>query len=118
MKIVSTFVLSPCPFTLSLLPHHPKSHSLAVLLALKWGRVEVCRYFTPCSLRLPVALDGEAALGLLGWGGFYASFFGGGGVRFCSPSLNQRRGFSITQLNAQLGIITSAQSPRLLIIGV
>lgn len=40
------------------------------------------------------------------------------GGRFCSPSLNQRCGFSITQLNAQLGIITSAQSPRLLIIGV
>ena len=32
MKIVSTFVLSPCPFTLSLLPHHPKSQSLAELL--------------------------------------------------------------------------------------
>ena len=64
MKIVSTFVLSPCPFTLSLLPHHPKSQSLAELLALKWGRVEVCRYFTPCSLRLPIALDGEAALGM------------------------------------------------------
>lgn len=29
---------------LSLLPYHPKSQSLAELLALKWGRVEVCRY--------------------------------------------------------------------------
>lgn len=79
MKIVSTFVCLPCPFTLSLLPHHPKSQSLAELLALKWERVEVCRYFTPCSPQLPVALKGEAALGLLGWGGSYASFFWGWG---------------------------------------
>lgn len=40
------------------------------------------------------------------------------GMGGTEPGLNSGCGFSITQLNAQLGIITSAQKPRLFIIGM
>lgn len=75
----------------------------------------VCRLFNPKStLVVPCPRRGGSP-GIFRIVMAPKPFWGGG---FCSPSLNQRCGFSITQLNAQLGIITSAQSLRLLIIGV
>lgn len=111
-----------CAFIMSfclkmLLPPLP-SQILTELLAQEVGEMGLCRHLpllpalaTPCPGR-------RGSAGIVGVRVAPMPIFLGGVVGFCSPSQNQRCGFSITQLNAQLGIITSAQSPRLLIIGM
>lgn len=119
MKIVSTFVLLPCPFTLSSEPPltTPKSQSLAGA-PLKWGRVEVCRHLlhahlaTHCPRR-----RGSPGIIRVGWVLRLFSF-GGGAQGLCSPQPEPEMWAFNYTIKCTIRHNYQCLSLRLLIIGV